>query len=614
MSARFRPRLEVLDPRLLLASISGTIAIDLNGDHVRNANDVPVANGFVWADVNQNGRFDQDEPSDFSNADGEYLLENIAVGEVSVRLLPPVGLLQTYPYEHFAMQYDSAVDGYRLAEIDTVSGEVIPLGAAVGTNRNGLVKTVDGEFFASGHVFDSLYKIDAVTGEQTLIGDLGQEVVAGLAYDPVMNEIYTLARPNDEGDPVAALRLFKVDRTSATLIPVSDIEPSIDGIRFTTSLAFDWVNREVVLFDNGTDTAYAYDLHGGVRRMATFAPSDSFFNLAFDGFRFLTHRVVNGEGVLFEVDPNQGTLTRLTQLDAALNVNAGDRLAANEPHDLVVAAVGSQVAGVDFLMTKLALSSGQLNLSPERVQLRSQAQAIDTSASVGDIATELRFCVAGATNLDLQVAGSANQPYQVDLGDNEDIVSVAQTAFDAWPNLTIDLGAAHDVLTVNATEAFDLASLSSRLSGVDEIEVVGPTQTSLRVNENSILSISDAKSLILRLGVEDSVELGADEWFSNGIDRSTDQRLHALATDQVILSVRNGTMWHNPLNALDVNFDGFVSPIDALITVNLINQANGSQLDEAVPAFFEADYVDTNADNALSALDALLVVNQLNRG
>lgn len=614
MKARFRPSLEVLHPRLVLASISGTIAIDSDGDHIRQADDVPVANGFVWADLNQNGQFDQAEPFDFSDASGEYLIENVGPGAVSVRMLPPVGLIQTYPYEHFAMQYDTAADGYRLAEIDTVSGEVDPLGAAVDTNRNGLIKTVDGEYYASGHVFDSLYKIDAVTGQQTLVGHLGQEVVAGLAYDPVMDEIYTLARPNDDGDPVAALRLFKVDRTSAILIPVSDIEPSIDGIRFTTSLAFDWVNREIVLFDNGTDTAYAYDLIGDVRQLATFAPSDGFFNLAFDGFRFLTHRIVNGEGVLFQVDPYQGTLTQLLQLDAPLNVNAGDRLATNEPQDLVVTAVESQVVGVDFLVTHLSVQAGQLIVSPEHSRLLSQAQVLDASSSTGDSSTAMRFCVAGETDLELQLTGSAIQPLQVALGENADSLSVDQSAFDAWPNLTIDLGAAHDLLTVRATESFDLASFSTRLAGVDEIAVVGPEPTSVRINENAILAISDANSLTLRLGVEDAFELEGSQWFSNGLDRSTNQRLHALATDHVLLSVRNGTMWHNPLDALDVNFDGFVSPIDVLITVNLINQQSGSQLDEATPAYFDADYVDTNADNALSALDALLVINRLNRG
>ncbi|MFN3191759.1 MAG: tandem-95 repeat protein [Aureliella sp.] len=60
---------------------------------------------------------------------------------------------------------------------------------------------------------------------------------------------------------------------------------------------------------------------------------------------------------------------------------------------------------------------------------------------------------------------------------------------------------------------------------------------------------------------------------------------------------------HDPM---DVNGDGFTSPLDALAVVNALNAEPGTGLEEGDMA------LDTNGDGYLSALDALLVVNHLN--
>ena len=70
----------------------------------------------------------------------------------------------------------------------------------------------------------------------------------------------------------------------------------------------------------------------------------------------------------------------------------------------------------------------------------------------------------------------------------------------------------------------------------------------------------------------------------------------------------------NQLNAYDVNNDGHVSPIDALILVNQLNTKNSTRsLDtgasgEDAPRF----YVDVDGDGSLSPLDALSVINYIN--
>jgi hypothetical protein len=74
----------------------------------------------------------------------------------------------------------------------------------------------------------------------------------------------------------------------------------------------------------------------------------------------------------------------------------------------------------------------------------------------------------------------------------------------------------------------------------------------------------------------------------------------------------SGEGWTNPSNRFDVNNDGFVSPIDALLVINSLN-AGGSR-----PLGGEGEagkiYFDVNSDGAISPVDALQVINVLNSG
>jgi hypothetical protein len=68
--------------------------------------------------------------------------------------------------------------------------------------------------------------------------------------------------------------------------------------------------------------------------------------------------------------------------------------------------------------------------------------------------------------------------------------------------------------------------------------------------------------------------------------------------------------WQNTDNPLDVNRDGFVSPIDALLIINEIHRSGPHELtpSPAPPVHF----FDVSGDNFLSARDALLVISQIN--
>jgi uncharacterized protein DUF4394/dockerin type I repeat protein len=76
----------------------------------------------------------------------------------------------------------------------------------------------------------------------------------------------------------------------------------------------------------------------------------------------------------------------------------------------------------------------------------------------------------------------------------------------------------------------------------------------------------------------------------------------------VVASAGSGSMT-NLLNALDVNNDGVVSPIDALLVINQIN--SGKQTLQAA-ATSTGPYCDVSGDKSVTPLDALMVINYLN--
>ncbi len=72
----------------------------------------------------------------------------------------------------------------------------------------------------------------------------------------------------------------------------------------------------------------------------------------------------------------------------------------------------------------------------------------------------------------------------------------------------------------------------------------------------------------------------------------------------LVVSTEDGNTGHR-----DVNADGFISPIDALLVINFLN-TQGSRSVVGLPA--PPPYRDVNGDNFISPVDALLVINYLN--
>ena len=97
----------------------------------------------------------------------------------------------------------------------------------------------------------------------------------------------------------------------------------------------------------------------------------------------------------------------------------------------------------------------------------------------------------------------------------------------------------------------------------------------------------------------------------NGDDQVTSDDLFLITGDATLVDPTRP--WHNPINRWDVNGDGYVSPIDALIIVNhLKNSGSDRLIDPSGGETTEETYPDVSGDNFISPIDVLLVVNHLN--
>ncbi len=90
------------------------------------------------------------------------------------------------------------------------------------------------------------------------------------------------------------------------------------------------------------------------------------------------------------------------------------------------------------------------------------------------------------------------------------------------------------------------------------------------------------------------------------VSRRTMRRLRTESLEsRQLLAADLQPFHHNHFDAEDVNDDGIISPIDALMVVNSMNQSTAVDTN---------GFVDVNNDGLRSPIDVLLVVNRINRG
>lgn len=80
-----------------VASASGTAYDDENSNGIQDAGETGLAGVTIYADINNNGEFDEADVFTTTDANGEYTLEGLPLGDVVIHQVLPVSTVQTQP-------------------------------------------------------------------------------------------------------------------------------------------------------------------------------------------------------------------------------------------------------------------------------------------------------------------------------------------------------------------------------------------------------------------------------------------------------------------------------------------------------------------------------------
>ncbi len=177
---------------------------------------------------------------------------------------------------------------------------------------------------------------------------------------------------------------------------------------------------------------------------------------------------------------------------------------------------------------------------------------------------------------------------------------------DDEPVLTLTL--ANDLLaenggTVTGTVTRSALNLSAplvvNLVSSDTSEAIVPATVTIPANQSSaefvITGVDDTAS--------DGVQTVAISVSSSGY----------VGDAKNVLVADNERPYQNPRNNVDVDGTTFVTPLDALLIINILNSVGRGPAATIMAGYIgPAQYPDTNGDNQISPLDALLIINYLN--
>ncbi len=623
LSNNFRPKrqrrlsVEKLDGRNLFAALTGTVAIDTNHNDALDvfeltsgptlSGDPPVAGALVWIDTNGNGSLDDQDRRATTDSNGGYSFDQLSLGQHSVYVMPTPGLIQMSP-RHVVHFYPGAIGGtFGLASTDLKTGRVTTLSAAGGTlNLYGLIETIQGEVYATSFETDALYRIDSITGQQSRIGSLGKDVIGDLAYDPMTDTIYGLAHDKGSDPNAAPLSLFRIDRTTATMTAIAPGVGAL-GVRGTSAMAFDTVQRRMVIFDNNRNEFISYDLQGRETRLSIADGPMAFYNMFFDGNQFLTVIPNASDSDLFTVDVDNATLTFVKKLDKPWHGEAAHALSMFQPMVVEITQIDQVVKDVNFLTQTLELPTAEIVVADEGTSLESPSKAVDQFSPVDPPLPVVLYCIAdGGTHLNLSNTSSAAQNKEIRLGDANDTLETAGPLL-----VRLNAGAGVDIVKFTGPVNLNLEDWMTTVQGVDVIDVRQHGPSTLAPLAEQVLAITDTKKLTIMASDEDSIDLASAGWKLGAPTSNNATRIHHFTHGEVLLDLINDHGWLNPLDPLDVNADGFLTALDALLIINLLNNQI-STLSIEDPSTSSALYIDTSGDDALSSLDVLLIINALN--
>ncbi|MEM1067856.1 MAG: GEVED domain-containing protein [Planctomycetota bacterium] len=220
-------------------------------------------------------------------------------------------------------------------------------------------------------------------------------------------------------------------------------------------------------------------------------------------------------------------------------------------------------------------------------------------------------------------------------GPADEVDSLELIGTDADETISIDLGSfpipsgglqlqgeggRNTLQLVGDNSMLDLLAPETQITEIDVIDLSDPDRTNVALDASIIASLQPVDNrLEVLLDVEDVLSFSDfDEWrmtepvLVDGVFRLVAS--HQFSAAQ--FEARTPRPWQNPASVNDINNDGNIAALDALVIINELDRRAFSQpdglLDDplSLPQWPNL-YYDHSGDNLVSALDALRVINRI---
>ena len=442
-----------------------------------------------------------------------------------------------------------------------------------------------------------------VVGNQsslTIVGEPGTAVGFGLTVDDVSNlvdgQTFTIAsgpgafeRFEFDNDDIVVLGNHRVAFNANTTIDSLAIEISLEIAAADLGLETVYVGAGNIAL-HGSTTAHTMDLVGTTLTQYGTAGAEANVALPFIPHRSFTEQDM--ATMVASVIVANAELEGVTALAVDDTVEIGG--AASVAGATAISYTGVQdIAGNKLQNNQIdGTTTFTLNLNSGM----DHADAIGYDNASHEVVSDLRL----GNIVDVEPEPLANEDATGDLSDDG-------VTFD---QMLIVNGAGRVTVAVNGVPVDAPAFLNAWLDQdgdgdfdtnekiIDSAAVTNGNQTfPFAINEDAVSGTTIAR---FRLTAEESVAPTGD--VVSGEVEDYQVSIHQSA-------------WQNAAIAEDVNFDGYVSPIDALLVINHLNSTDPVTLSQPLPIPENSNepppYLDVSGDNRITPIDALMVINKI---
>ena len=595
-----------------LASASGLIWNDANDNGVRDDSEKGFADVVIYVDINDDNLPGITEPSAVSNANGVYSIANIPTGSYAIRTALQPGYVQTFPngtgeHMHNFRDARSATNlnfGVREGLGDDQGFDFGDAPAPYPTTlaQNGASHGIVPDFHMGNSVDgDQNGRATPFAGGDDNIGD--DEDGVALITDIVPNSQATVEITISNGQQSPGILQGWIDFDSNGVWSSEEqIFKDLAVLEGVNTLNFDVPVHAV---EGSTFARFRYGYERGISvtgRAVAGEVEDYRFQIVrggpeaiHDSYTVRRNSVDNSLPVLLndQIRPNAET-----QIDSVTQGTNGGSVRVASTALLYTPAVDFD--GTDTFTYTLGDRTGLTDtttvsvfVQPDYARIR--LGATDLAGTPVNSATVGREFVLNGYVSDVTDLGSGVFAAYLDVQYPNSVTAITsplrygddftngQTGSIAIPGLIDEVGGFGNLDPIGSEEAL-LFSVNMRADAAGTFSFT-PEPADILPQHNVLLYDRDEPVPVTQIEFR-------------GIDLTFVDSRSSLGT--------------NPTNALDVNDDTSVTPLDALL---VINQLNASALG-AASATAEGEsknlYLDVSGDGSLSPLDALLVINALN--